>query len=350
MKIRVVVLLCVAIFGLAQTGLSADQSSPRAAARAEQLKAKAKSFRLQLEYNGNQDKPYYNLTLSVPPTGYDRSNPFYRLVQINETQAIKIIDYLAAEGLLDHAVDLRGNKVLPPAMPGYILTVATTEHQLRQDLGWEMQMLKRLDELRKVLEGDAAKEMDVLLGRLAGHRREWEKDGVLFEIVVPERTWTIPENKPGASSAFLKLGLQITNKTDKPLRFNGFDTLVPELVTSDGKEAHRWEGPQATLRHRQAQERDFPLVLPGKSVTLPLQADLFWPTLEERTLMFRWWHASGSPGRYFDDLKPGDYKIRLVYENQSKTLRVESPQPKILDDAVWTGRVVTRFVPVTLKP
>ena len=176
-----------------------------------------------------------------------------------------------------------------------------------------------------------------------------EKDGASFEIVLSERDWSIPENKPGSSSAFIKLGLRMTNKSDKPLRFNGYDTLWPELVTTDGKEVHRWEGPQATLRHRQPQERDFPLVEPGKTAVLSLQADLFWPTLEHRTLMFRWWHASGSPGRYFDDLKPGAYKVRLVYENQRKSLEVEYPQHKVLDDNVWTGRVVTPFVRVVLR-
>ena len=162
-------------------------------------------------------------------------------------------------------------------MPGYTLRLTTDQVVFLGDLGWGMPMLKRLDGLRKVLGGEAASEMDLLLGRLAGHRREWEKDGVVFEIVLPERAWTIPENKPGSSSAFLKLGLRITNKTDRPLRFNGYDTLSPELLTPDGREAHRWEGPQATERHRQSQERDFPLVMPGQSTTLSLQADLFWP-------------------------------------------------------------------------
>ena len=176
-----------------------------------------------------------------------------------------------------------------------------------------------------------------------------KNDGVVFEIVLPERDWSIPENKPGSSSAFIKLGLQITNKTDKPLRFNGYDTIWPELMTPDGKEVHRWDGPQGSGRHRQPQEKDYPLVEPGKSTTLFLQTDLFWPTLEHRTLMFRWWHASGSAGRYFDDLKTGPYKVRLVYENQRKSLEVENPTHKVLDDNVWTGRVVTPSVRVSLR-
>jgi len=179
--------------------------------------------------------------------------------------------------------------------------------------------------------------------------RTVDKDRVAFEIVLPERDWSIPENKPGASSGYLKLGLRITNKTDKALRFNGYDALRPELVMPDGKEVHRWEGPQGSKRNRQPEESDFPLVEPGKSAAFSLQADLFWPTLEDRTLMFRWWHASGSPGQYFDGLKPGPYKVRLVYKNQDKALEVESPAHKVLDDNVWTGRIVTPFVAVSLR-
>ena len=179
---------------------------------------------------------------------------------------------------------------------------------------------------------------------LAVHR-----DGVIFEVVLPERNWSIPENKPGSSGTFITLGLRITNQTDKPLRFNGYNTLWPELVTRDGKEVHQWEGQQGTLRHRQSQESDFPLVEPGKSATFSLQADLFWPMLEHRTLMFRWWLTSGAPGRYFEGLKTGPYKVRLVYENQAKTLEVESPGQKVLDDNVWAGQIVTPFVPVVLR-
>ena len=91
-------------------------------------------------------------------------------------------------------------------------------------------------------------------GRLASNEAEFEvvppaaaqgsveEDGVRFEILVPERVWKIPENKPGNSST-LPLELRITNRTEKPLRFSGFGTLAPELLGPDGKEVPRWPGP-----------------------------------------------------------------------------------------------------------
>jgi hypothetical protein len=170
-----------------------------------------------------------------------------------------------------------------------------------------------------------------------------KKDGLAFEIVLPERVWSIPENKPGFNSS-IKLGLKITNKSDKSFRFNSYDTLLVDILTPDGKEAHQWEGQLVTTRHRLPDVPDVPLVVPGQSVTLSIQADLFWPTLEDRTLMFRSWHASGSPARYYDNLKPGPYKVCIVYENRKKYLSVEE-----LAGPLWTGRIVTPCVQVSLR-
>jgi len=176
-----------------------------------------------------------------------------------------------------------------------------------------------------------------------------EKEDVVFEMLLPVRDLTIPENEPGSSSAFIALGLRITNRTNKPLRFNGYNTLYPELITADGHVVHRLEQQQGSRRHRQPQESDFPLVEPGKSTTIALQADLFRPMPEQSTLTFRWWLASGAPGQYFDDLKTGRYKLRLVYQNQFKALEVESPKHIVLDDNVWTGRINTTYAPVLLR-
>ena len=106
--------LGLSLFGLAQTDLPADQPSPKAAARAEQLKAGVKSFRLQLEYHGDQDKPYYNLTLSVPGIAYDRKPAFHPQVHISEDQATKIIDYLATAGLSGSGRRPEAGRKIPP--------------------------------------------------------------------------------------------------------------------------------------------------------------------------------------------------------------------------------------------
>ena len=175
-----------------------------------------------------------------------------------------------------------------------------------------------------------------------------ERDQVKFEILDPDREWPIPENRPGNSST-VPLGLRITNESDKPLRFSGFGTLSLELQDPDGKEAVRWKGPYRTFRSRPAKASDFPLILPGKSVTFSIQGGLFWPTLDDRTLFFRWWHASGSPGHFYEKLKPGHYMLRIVYENLKSSFHVEDPTPEDFKDHVWMGRIETPFVEVVLK-
>jgi hypothetical protein len=157
----------------------ANRPTPRAAARRDRLREALKSFRLQLEYNGDQDKPYYNLTLTVPSVAHDRKNAFHPQSQITEEQAKRIIEYLAADGFLDQADDLKPGvikKSPAPTMPGYTMKAATEQIILIGDLGWGMPMLKRIERLREVLDGDAAAQMDLFLGRMAGHRRDWEKE------------------------------------------------------------------------------------------------------------------------------------------------------------------------------
>ena len=161
----------IALFVAAIAATAHAQQADLASARTKELKAGIKTFRLELNYNGQQDKPFYRLVLSMPPIGCDRSNPFYRLVQVSEERAGKIIDHLGGDGFLTKAVDLRNKRLPRPTMPGYTLTVGN----FYEDLGWDLPMLKRLDRLREVVDGDAAKAMDLLLGRLSGWRKEWEK-------------------------------------------------------------------------------------------------------------------------------------------------------------------------------
>jgi hypothetical protein len=131
------------------------------------------------DHNGDQDKPYYNLTLTVPGVSHDNKNAFYPEVQIAEEQAQRIIEYLATEGFLDQADDLKPRAVekFPASpMPGYSMNVTTEQIIFSGDLGWKMPMLNRMERLRKIMDGEAAKQMDFLLGRMAGHRTEWEKE------------------------------------------------------------------------------------------------------------------------------------------------------------------------------
>ena len=173
------------------TAAQAQPADPPDAAkiRAKQLKRSLDTFRLELPYHYDITKRllWAGLTFSVPPPpANDRTNRAKlieeakrnrgvaaRLVQISEKEAGKIVDYLAAEGFLAKAADLRNTgSARPPTTPGFTLKVGP----YYEDLGWRLPMLKRLDGLRTVLEGKAAKEMDELLGKMSALRKLWEKD------------------------------------------------------------------------------------------------------------------------------------------------------------------------------
>ena len=176
----VMLLLLVSRYCLAVVPISAgDKPVKLAPKRAAQLKAAAKSFRLDLLYHGDQDRPYYRLTLSVPVVPQLAIDPFHPIVQITEEEAVKVIDQLAVKGFLEQAKEKSPGKVADK-QPCYTLSVRAEDKaeavQYSENLGWGLPMYKRLEGIVAVLPGNAAKSMDLLLARLEGHRKEWVAD------------------------------------------------------------------------------------------------------------------------------------------------------------------------------
>ena len=169
------VVLALAVASCAET--PAAQTSKLAAERAEKLKKNINGFWLSLHYYGENNKrlppAYYTLDLSLT-AWLDPPVPSGVLkVQITKDQARQIIDCLALEGFLDRVKlpEPTTKTALPPQGPVYVLYLSGL---YEDNLGWGLPMLNDLDGLRAVLEGDAAKNMDVLLGRMAGDRGKWQ--------------------------------------------------------------------------------------------------------------------------------------------------------------------------------
>lgn len=136
-----------------------------------------KSFNLHLRYHGPAYKPYYNLTVRVPDIWY-QPPAFWPAAQISQDDARMVLAALAGDGFLAFAKDVSGQAMTEFKGPRYTLTVECKRGTnkamvLCEDLGWDLEMLTRLDGLRRTLKGEAAKAMDLLLGRLAGHRKAW---------------------------------------------------------------------------------------------------------------------------------------------------------------------------------
>ncbi|WP_226583590.1 hypothetical protein [Microseira wollei] len=142
--------------------------------------------------------------------------------------------------------------------------------------------------------------------------------------MIPKRVWTIPAKNSQAENP-VEIGIRITNKTQAPVRFTGFDPLE---VIKLGIE--RPDGLVLGTYIRRAivfgNSREYPqhnyncqLVLPGKSLTFFPEAKLFW---EDEQLTLGEPDRKGS--RWFIKLpEVGTYKVRFIYNNPSPGLAVE---------------------------
>ena len=108
----------------------------------------------------------------------------------------------------------------------------------------------------------------------------------------------------------------------------------------------RGGGADATFPSR---ECDFPIVIPGRSVTFFINGRLLW---RNNTLQI---DLEDRPGHVlsFSDLKPGTYQLRLAYSPKSETAEVYDVGGSIYGrtlKGVWTGEAITPFVEVYIVP
>lgn len=171
-----------------------------------------------------------------------------------------------------------------------------------------------------------------------------EKDGVRFEILVP-RVWNIPPNHPDSYTP-LWLGLRMTNKTQKPIRFPRFDPMVVlgvDIVGEDGLVLEPKGGRDILILT--PEQRVCRLAQPGQSLTYDVYANLYW---QNDQLVF------GSPqGWYYEGLKLGNNRIRFKYSITSITLpsckNLENLDQAALakfSEEFWSGLAVTPFVDI----
>ena len=203
--------------------------SEQASKRAESMKADFATFRLELNYSGQEDKPLYRLIVSVPAVEQLGGNPFHRIVQVKEAEAISIIDHLARDGFLDQAVDLRNKSEQPsPSRPGYSLKVVAGA-SLDEDLGWGLPMLQRLDSLSDALPDTAMKDMEFVLTRLSGLRKQWEAEQ---QPKTSLKGWELYIWRQGDETYFSLMVGTNRLKTDEEIAksaVKGFEAVKPKL-------------------------------------------------------------------------------------------------------------------------
>ncbi|MFN6468355.1 MAG: hypothetical protein RMY36_001625 [Nostoc sp. SerVER01] len=171
-----------------------------------------------------------------------------------------------------------------------------------------------------------------------------EVDGIQFETVVPKQSLIIPEKKREAEAS-LQIGMQVTNKTQTPFRFNFFATLVPELIGANGQTLQR----SYFCRFLQApRESDYPLAMPGESVRCFPDANLFWLKLDLLSLQI----AAGDGGFWiFKNLQPGVYKFRFMYGKHNSFVKINDKTKARTKSLNWKWKtmVFTPFVDLCLN-
>ena len=173
-----------------------------------------------------------------------------------------------------------------------------------------------------------------------------EVNGVRFEILVPERVWTIPPNQPGAETP-VKIGIRITNTKEESVRFYVIDP-ISRVVTLDGVELRRSGGRDLLLHNSQLICR---LLTPEESLTFFPDVKLFW---RDNKLYLEGFDRV--PGGLNDkEIHPGTYLVGLIYNSVSSAALCPYPgaiDPKTaapeLTEGLWTGEVITPLVEVQL--
>jgi hypothetical protein len=161
------------------------------------------------------------------------------------------------------------------------------------------------------------------------NRHAVEVDGIRFETLMPERVLTLPETEPEARTP-VQLGIRITNNTTTALYFNCFDAIIPSMMGVDRGYAMDWLGT--------ARESDFPLALPGESVTFFPGVSLLYLEHERWVLLL----ATDDGGIWqFGTLRAGIYQIQFEYINQVYDLKFYNPETRRSKriENVWTGLV-----------
>ncbi len=141
------------------------------------------------------------------------------------------------------------------------------------------------------------------------------ENGAEFQTVAQAR-WPVPA---AGEKSEIQLGLKVTNRTEKMMQINLFDTMQVVLEDSRGTELR-------LIRMRDATFIPDPLILKsGQSQIIARNAALEW--MEEGKNL-RLIGPDGAGGNWhFNGPKPGKYMMRLAFENNEDRLRSVLARP-----------------------
>jgi hypothetical protein len=162
-----------------------------------------------------------------------------------------------------------------------------------------------------------------------------------FQAVVESKRSVPP---PGGRQP-IDIGLGITNGGEKPLLFNGYDTIRPALRSA--AEALSFKAFKVNGRRTRSFIPGPILVGPGKTGTIWRRAHLEWLP-DGKTL--RLIGPDGAGGTwYFDGLVPGKYLLSFEHENTEASLAAflrhrRKKEAFEVGQSFWTGKATTNEI------
>jgi len=177
----------------------------------------------------------------------------------------------------------------------------------------------------------------------AGVARSFDKEDVelkvlefdpYFVLPIPEKT---PEKFVDFSSSVGVL-LQVVNHTQTTIQA-GYESATLEIVNADDQVLPL---PRDSNQGANKLETYCQLVEPKKETFLLLSLDLKWQG--EKLTLINW---NGSHN--FDDIKPGLYRVRTIYNNPGGTIScLDNTNQKITVKNLGAGRGATNFIPLRI--
>jgi hypothetical protein len=167
-----------------------------------------------------------------------------------------------------------------------------------------------------------------------------EVDGIQFRTLLPEEVVYLPKHGEETSIQF---GVQITNQTSVPYRFN-LQRFLPEILNSDGE---IMPAPLSQNGFKKAQDSDIPLLSYKESIDFLMDAKFKWYKGNYLQLLG---DANYGGTWIVWNLKAGEYKVRFAYENSvatKKMITVNEGRTEI--DGFWIGNIKTPLTPLRLR-
>jgi len=261
----------------AAAGLAAERrrlDAEHIGQRIEQIEKQLDRFQVILQYHGKQDKTYANLHLHGKGVKV-RLRAGWTKAALDESQAKKLIDHLAAEGFLLRSLDVSGKDIKSPTGPAYTLTVSGPKGvELYEVLGWDPSLVARLKAMQKVLEGDAAKKMAELLKELEkADLLRAEAKTLVARLSNSDIIWDgdwigiLVKRKSKVAQSVLDLGDEATEELVKALddkdRFAAAHVLLTLIHEVQHKRtAGMWNGLKVRL-HADGRQEVFPEQIPN---------------------------------------------------------------------------------------